>query len=516
AGARAERVRLRLRTAGLAALAGRWREAAAACRRILDELPSHREASLRLRRAASRLGDRELLREALAAEAQVPLPPLQRARVLTALALELEHAGSIDEAISCAEEALTADPGSAEAALLVTRHLGAVEQPRAALGVVRALFGDSPTILETWARVARDAGEREAMLEALDAWAACAPYDPEPWSMRLSAFPSAQTAASLEAAVEGALAPEHLVPGLARPVAAALSRLGELGELARASELAARAADAFGPHGEPLRELAGQLALGTGDARLRRAALERRVAPQVDEGRVELLHELAALHRDEGDRAAEARTHLRVLAVQPHEARSLERLEAIYAETGQTERLMAVLALQLEAASGAARVTPLLKLAAASAQLRGDLDRAESFLRDAWRPELETEEPLFLAAGALVALGRARRAVELLREGGRKLAPRRAGPVFLRAVRIAFERARDARLALSAAMEGLDHAPSSGPLLVAFEQVALELRDIDAAERTYRRLMSLAMGPNGRRALGYRRARWLERAGGGR
>src|SRR5690606_24476501 len=106
---------------------------------------------------------------------------------------------------SCAEAALAADSGSAEAALLVVRHLESVEQPRAALGMVRGLFGDSPPVLEAWARVARDSGEREVMREALDAWAHVAPYDPEPSAMRLLAFPSAEPDDSIASAIEDAL-----------------------------------------------------------------------------------------------------------------------------------------------------------------------------------------------------------------------------------------------------------------------------------------------------------------------
>lgn len=510
---RAERVRLRLRLAALTALAGRWADAASACKRILEELPSHREAALRLRRAASRLGDRALLREALQAETALALPPLERARALTALARELEDAGSLDEAVSCADAALAADPSSAEAALSIVRHVGAVGQPRAVLGLARALFGDAPPILEAWARATRDRGEQETMLEALEAWARVAPYDPGPWAERLSAIAAIETTSSLAAAIEGALEPERLVPSLAQPIATAIARLAELGDVATAARLAVRASDAFGPHGAALRELAGQLAAVTGERTLVRAALERRIAPRLGDERVELLHELAALHRDVGDRAAEARTHLRVLAVRTHDPRSLARLVALYAETNETERMMAALALELEAAPDAERIRPLLTLAAASAQLFGDLDRAEAFLRDAWKPELGTEEPLFQAAGALVELGRPRRAIELLRDAGKRLPSRRAAAVFLRAVQIALKKVDDTRLALSTAVEGLEHAPSSGHLLLAFEQTALALDDVDLAERTFHMLRERAMGPHGRSALAYRRAYWLERAG---
>src|SRR5690606_491468 len=51
------------------------------------------------------------------------------------------------------------------------------------------------------------------------------------------------------------------------------------------------------------------------------------------------------------------------------------------------------------------------------------------------------------------------------------------------------------------------------PLLVAFEQLALDQGDVERAKRVYGSLVDQAMGPSGRRALLYRRARWLERAG---
>lgn len=511
----AERARLRLRRAALAALAGRFDEAALACRSILDELPSHREASLRLLRAASRLGDPELLREALGSEVALAASPPAQARLLCALAVELEDADRRDEALSCAEAALEADPQSAEAALVMTRHLEMLEAPEKAFERVRALFGDAPPILEAWARIARASGARTVMLEALDAWARVAPYDSEPWAQRLSALAPDETADSLFLAIEGALAPERVVPSLAPKVTSALTLLAELGDIERAATLAIDAADALGPNGAPLRELANQLARASGDAGLRRDALERRLAVPSEEARLALLDELASLHREANDRAAEARTHLRVLAIQPHESRSLARLEALYTETGEIDRLMAALALSLDGAEPPMRIEPLRKLAAASFTLRGDLDRAERYLLEAWTPALESEAPLFESAAALVALGRGRRAVEHLCDAGRTLPPHRAAAVFLRAVQTALKEVDDSRLALSATLEGLEYAPSSGHLLLAFEQLAMELREVEAAEHTYQRLFDRAMGPHGRSAIAYRRARWLEHVGAG-
>ncbi|MGF1468756.1 MAG: hypothetical protein ACFCGT_21730 [Sandaracinaceae bacterium] len=506
---KADRIRYLLRLAATSAQAGAFRDGADACRAILAEHASHREAVLRLRRAASRLGDRELLREALAREAQLPLPAEERAWTLAALGRELERAGSLDEALDCAEAAL-GSARSAEAALIVVRQLERVTEPGAALGVVRALFGDSPPILRAWARVAQGAGEREVMEETLAAWSAIAPYDPEPWAMGVAAFERMGTAEQLAAWGEGALADDHLVPGTARAVARAVEVLAEQG-WDGAAHLALRAADAFGPHGDALRDLAARLTDGGGDLLLAVAAVERRLPGELEEERIGLLLHLASLHRRRRDRAAEARTLLRVLALEPHHKVALERLVDIYAETGEAERLSAALALELEATEGAERGDTLLRLAAA-ARDQQDLDRAEAFLREAaGAATAEDPEPLYASAGALVSLGRPRRAVELLREGGNKLPPPGGAEAFLRAVETAMRRVRDPRLALSTAIEGLDVVPGSGPLLVTFEHIALQLRDVGVAERTYWRLRARAMGPQGRRALSYRQGRWLER-----
>lgn len=506
----ADAVQRSLRRAGLAALSGAWEEVANACRAALGELPNHREAALRLRRAAERLGDEGLLREALSIEAKQSLPAHEQARVLSALALCLEESGSVTEALACAERALAAEPRSAEAALLLARHLAAAERPQAVLEVVRGLFGESPPLLEAWARVARDSGDRRSMFEALEEWARSDPYDPEPWIMRLTTFPSAQTARALERAVEGALAPEHLVPALARPLAAALTRLAELGAVERAATLAVQAADALGEHSEPLRALARSLAGAANVRSLRVAVLERRVASQRGDERVELLHAIAQLH--ERDPSAEARTHLRVLAARAYEPRSLARLAELYEAAGATERLLAVLRLELEATPAEARTTPLLRLVAAHLQLRGDPARAKELLRETIVGEADDSVRLD-AAGALATLGESRLAVDLLRETARALEPPRAAPLWVRATRLALETLEDPRLALSTAVEGLEHAPGSGPLLVAFERLALGLRDLDAAEHTFERLAARALGRHGRRALAYRHARWLERAG---
>lgn len=509
---RADRVRAAMRWAATAAMAGRFDDARRACRSVLEEFPTHREAALRLRRAARRLGDSDGLSEALTIELAQELPPAEKARLEIALATVLEQAERVDEAIALAEAALERDPTNGEAALLIVRHPKSVSKPKATFERVRMLLGDSPALAKARASVLVD--EPDALALELAQWAALAPYDPEPALLGLSAF--IEHADLLAAAIERGLAPERLVPSLSAPLASAITHLAESSDtsLEQAAALAVRAADAFGPHGATLRELAGTLALSTGNTQLRRAALERRVAVPTESRRVELLHELAALHREEGDRAAEARTHLRILAIEPHESGALERLQRLYAETGETDRLMAALALELEAAPPRERVPVLFKLAAANAQLRGDIDSAVGFLREAWNPASEDDEALIRAAGALVSLARPESALELLREGARSLEPRRAAPLASRAVQIALRELNDPNLALELAIEGLEQAPGSGALLLTFERLALELGATETAERTFQRLIDRAMGPHGRRALAYRRARWLERAGG--
>jgi hypothetical protein len=520
AAGRTERLRHLLRIASLQAFRGHFREAAEACKALLGSHGTHREASLRLRRAARRLGDREMLREALAAEAQLALPARERARTLTDLAVELEYAGAVAEAIDCAESALKLDPSQAEAALLVLRHLDALKEPQAALGVVRALFGESPPILEASARVAWSSGEHDVLEEALEAWATIAPLDPEPWRMRLEA--AMARGAGLRQAVEGALVAERLVPSLARPVTRALEVLAEV-DAPGATELTLAASDAFGGPGEELRELARRLAFGLPDGlrtqSLRLAALERCVAVQDGAEKVATLRTIAALHRERGDRAAEARTHLRVLAMSTRDASTLARLGALYAETGERERLGAVLALELEGEpTPEKRRGTLLRLASA-ARAKGDLEQSEAFLREVATAATDDDpSPLLDAAFGLAELGRAREAVRLLREGARGLGdPDRAAlrgraveRVYREAVRLALRGLEDARVALDAAVEGLDRVPGSSTLLVAFETLALQLKDVDLAERTYGSLLERAMGPHGRQALAYRQGRWLE------
>src|SRR4029079_4614408 len=99
-------------------------------------------------------------------------------------------------------------------------------------------------------------------------------------------------------------------------------------------------------------------------------------------------------------------------------------------------------------------------------------------------------DPVRQAAGVLVGMGKARNAVEILREAGRK---HTAGPLFLRAVQIALKKIGDSRFALATAVEGLEHAPGSGQLLLAFEQIALELHDVELATRTYGTLLERTM-----------------------
>ena len=503
-------MRLHLGSAFRFGLAGAFREAADACLALLGIAPDHREASVRLRRAARRIGDGELLLDALRAEVRTAPTPEERAWALASLAHHLEEAGDLDEARAHAAAALHDDPRAAEAALLLLRRRG--ELPNVPLGAFRALFGDSPPVLALDADIALQHSARETVEESLAAWATVAPFDPEPWLRWLDAFSASTADEDVIACVEAALEEVHLVPDSEPSVLGALTELAGRDRHA-AARLALLGSDAFGERGQALRELATTLSADLDDALLAIAAIERRMAGQPDDARVALLHELAVLHRRRHDRAAEARTLLRVLAFAPHDAPALSRLVELYAETGERERLNAALALELEGTTGPDRVEGLRRLAAA-AHTDGDLDRAEAFLRDAARlAEGDRVEPLWSAAGGLIDIGRARRAVELLRERGRELGASPAAKAFLRALQIAVTHVRDPRLALAAAIEGLDHVPGSGPLLVAFEALSLQLRDTGAAQRTYARLRQRAMGPHGRRALSYREGRWLERAG---
>ena len=529
ASSRGERLRLLSRLAGLEQLCGDHESAISACLAILEIAPQHEEALARLHRAARHIDDRELVREVLLRRAHHADGVRERARVLSMLARACEETGDREGAARYAREAIAADPAGAEAALVLARTVGALEDvrgdpgdrapsdPAAVLEALRALreaLGLSAPLAAAIAAAAESAGDLAARNEAIEAWSKLLPSDPEPALARVRACIEGDDAAALRTSLEHLLGTERVGEEDARAdaIERALDRLEELAGPAETSRLALHAVDCAGRREPGLLDRAVRIAEAARMPRQLVAALERVVAFADGSERVEPLVRIADLHAQQGDRGAEARTLLRVLEVDPHHEEVLSRLTTLYAEAGDGERLTAVLALRLEAAGDpATRRERKLDLAAAALHIAGDRSKAERLVRELAEDDGDADA-VAAAASAVAAIGSANEAVAILTERAKGMPPAEAGPLLERAVALASNQG-DRELALSVATEGLAQAPAHGPLLLQFEHLALELGAVATAKKTYETLAERAMGPHGRRAFLYREARWLEKAG---
>jgi tetratricopeptide (TPR) repeat protein len=497
---------------------GHFRAGAEACLRALEIDPGHLPSIARLDRCGHRLDDPDLQHRAVEARTRAAVAVRPRARALVMLAMQLESRGSLELAIETARQAVALDARATDAVALLLRHMAwlSPEEAMSTVDAARSVMGDSPPLLELAVQVAERAGRRPAAEAYLDAWATLMPGDPRVTRWRLSYAVEGDDVPTLVGRAEDALAPGAVDDHTAANVRRALAKLEQLGALAEAAQLAILAADRIADRDPTILALTERLA-GLSDRSMHPvAALERRIAHARGDARVEPLRRLAGLHREQGHRAAETRALLRLLADHPRDADTLQRLADIFAETGEVERLLAVLSIRLEAAEDhAQRRTALLDLAAAAASAGGDLDRAMGYLRTLTEQadDAQREDALSAGAGALVALGHAQRAVEFLLEAAQNTPHDVAGRLCERAVAIAERAAQDMDLALATAGRGLALAPRSGALLMTFERLALEMGDVATARSTYDALADAAMGPHGRRALRYRQARWLERAG---
>jgi tetratricopeptide (TPR) repeat protein len=510
----ASRARHLLRLAAVASARGASDTCAQACLRLLAVDPNHPEALARLERAAARLGDADLAERACRERAAHATAPRVRARALVSTARWLVARGQLSEAVRFAEQALGHDRHSAAAAAMLVGLATALPPARAValLDASRALLGDSPALLDALHRAARETGDTAAAGAVLDAWVRITPTSARPALARLAHRVAHDDARAIVSAATNALAPEALVEETPEAILAAIARLETLGARTEAVTLGLHALDALGAGCAPLRERVVELAARCDRPSLHVAALERSVGAARHDARLAPLRTLAVLHRHRGDDAAESRALLRLLAVSLYDADALSRLEAIYADHGEGERLLAVLGLRLESAGDDdRRRSLLLDLVAAAARAAGDLPRAARFVDQLVQAARGDVDTTCLAVGALVTLGDAPGAVARLLDAAEGAAPRTAASLCLRAAVIAEQEAGDPRLALDAAMRGLSLHPANGTLLLAFERLAIGLREVARGRSTYRTLADRAMGPHGRRAVLYRSARFLER-----
>jgi tetratricopeptide (TPR) repeat protein len=503
--------------------AGQPERALDACHKLLEHAPKNREAVLWLSRLAQRAGDPLVLREARIRRAEAALDPRERARALAQLAHLCLSRDEIAEALGHAEAALAADPRCAEAAFMLLQHVENLPRNRAAtvLRMVRGVLGDVPEVLGLLSRASYGSRDAHAQLEALEAHARVAPFDPGPFLGLVALRSTGRDEKALRDAVLACLQPERTTAATQEAVMLALERLFQLGHKQQAAALAVRAIDALGERAELLVEWSEPLVDEIEDAHLGAAILERGVARATPEQKVDRLRRVAHFHRERAAMHAEARAYLRLLASIPSDADALERLAFIYASTGETGRLMSVLTLRLELATNRDdRRARLIELALASLTIGKNADGAKDLLRAALGSEEEAgatlDPPLELlrrGIGLLLASEDPQAAFDLLLELSESASPERAAVMIEEAISVAETFLHNPDLALRAATLGLEGQTLHTPFLLHFERLALELGDVATGREVYRHLAENSIGIHGRRAVLYRGARWLERAG---
>lgn len=494
------------------------RAVADASRALLALDPQQREAVAYLARVGMALDDPELEQEALQRRAELAGTTRERGRALACLARSLAHAGDLEAAVAKADAALVADAESADAAWLVLRHAHRLAPHRAVqvLDAAHELLGDSSPVLGALARAAHTAGRPELHAQMIERAHQLAPRDPDALLGRLRARMEGRDAAAVDEAARGLLDIEVFAADVLPAIRAATLRLAELGSPERSARLALLACARVGRPDPSLVEHALQQAARVGDALLIAASYERQVALRQGEARLEPLTELARVHQQRGDAAAEARAWQRVLDVDPRHAVALDRLVDIYAGAGDSERLLAVLSARLDAATDATQRTERwLDLATAATHVAADPRRARTYL-EAALSETATRndrDGMLAVLGALFELAGSRSGGQAALSFAARCEKGMATRICAWVAATAEDRLADLDVALRAAELGLRRTPGHTGLMLCFERIALSKGAVDDARRTFGFLVDTALGMHGRRALLYRAGRWMERAG---
>jgi hypothetical protein len=502
---------------------GELESALGVAQELVSGASKHREGLLLLQRLANALQAPALERDALGRRIEAAADPRERARLSCLLARSYADGGDPAEAVHRAELALSADPRSAEAALLLIELNELLDPMRrvAALRAARLVLGDTPQLLRLLAQACFGTADARGQLEALETLLRLCPFDPFP-ALGLAALrATGKDVHALSESVRTLLAPERRAEGSAEIARMCLARLWVLGERREAAELAIAAADALGEAGGELIAWSLPYVRERDDPRLGRAVLERLVARAKGDSRRAELRRLAHLCRAQGARTAELRVYLRLLAVEPDDSEALDRLSVIYAETRELERLGSVLTLRLNAAQERAqRREHLLSLALVALETAAEPGSVQELVRAALAPDGDAEDArdvplaeLRRGIGLLLASPTPRAAFDLLLELSEDATPVRSRQLIEEAVHLAEQDLHDSELALRAATLGLESHPFHIPFLLHFERLALELTDVATAREVYRHLADAALGMHGRRAVLYRASRFLERAG---
>jgi tetratricopeptide (TPR) repeat protein len=501
------------RLAALRAELGDARGVVSACLRLLSVEPEHAMAAARLWRATAELSDQVLHRESLVLLARMRRGR-EQGRALAVLARQIENMGDFDAAVTSAEAALAQDPSAADAAVIALRHVHRLE-PRRALSLLaqaRGLLASPPALLLSMAEAARAAADHGAQLATLHELNQGLPFLMQPRLLALDAALATPDAEQISVEANALL--DHCAgPEVTEHGRTATARLAELGDYASAARLAERLMDCQGYVDAPYADRACSFAHMSADPTLIAIAFERAASVHEGAARADCLLQLAAHHASQTDRVAEMRALLRALALPEGRSRALPVLAQRFAQSGDRNRLLTVLALRLDATSEPeARRQQLFDTACAVISLGDDRGAAVAYMNALFHESANDRAGLLFGLGGLFALGDAAWATATAREIAHTLSSESAGVIYLwLASRAELEGA--SALAFELAAEGARRFPSVGELLLLAERLTLATGDKPAALALYADLVAAAMGPHGERALHYRAGRWLERAG---
>jgi tetratricopeptide (TPR) repeat protein len=512
---RGERARLLARLSAVHTVREDTFAVAAVCESSIALGPGSRMAIARLERAARRLGDTRRLGRALLLRASAARSARARGRALAQLARAEELAGMASDAVVHAVDALREDPGAADAALLVLRHVHCLdpEVARFALRVVAATCGPSRALFSAQALATRALADESGEHAALDAWVALLPSDAAAHRARMQLCAAASDAAGLLAASDVALY-ANADAEVIEAARAALAQLEQLEAWPEAAELALRICAEQGRADPDLAERAFAAARKGEAHALTARALELRVAIAPPEERPDLLFALADHHHRHGHAGAEVRALLRVLEPAPGDEVALKRLRALLEQAGDATRLASVIHMLIERERDPARRRELrLWLVALAGGPPSDPSRAEFQVRALVAESGGDLACVRTALGALVALGGHAWALPRCQAIAESCPPELGSRIYQWCAAGAELTLSDPKLALEIARRGALRWPAHAELLLVVERLTLAAEDTPSAMAVYDALIAAAVGPHGRRALIYRAGRWLERAG---
>lgn len=452
------------------------------------------------------------------------------AAVLLAVAAESYLSlGLSQHARRTAEDACLADPASARAFSALARATIAAPERDAAMAVES---GSSTMLIRAstcrgMANAFESVGEEALALTWTQRWLALQPGYPEAMHQLVRRASKAYDPERLEEALRWVLAQPRPLDDMATTFGEALEQMVEI-DPQRASDLARRALDLYGPRVPGLRGRFLALSDRTNDASLTINLLERLVSSNVKDGRaVERLFDLAQRRSAAGDWNGAA-AELARAATRNAPSRTLNehldvldsKMQAANASLGSDGLVSFVEArvYALGALLDGPEQSQLENLAVAWRELG-------SVKWDLARDRMGAEQAFFKAAQTAPQGGMVRYAHDLMtfagpehgldmviRRAARLEDPKRHAALLIDAANLAYAHKLSTR-AMEIAASAIQIDPLRADAVAIVEKASEGSSGIATLDRIYRVLANAALGCYGRRAAHYRGARQLERRG---